>query len=362
MKRTVAFLTLSVAFACHGYSQQKEHFFFHPYAYGSDALFNPVSLLATGGFDAFQFIADRSGRWSEVYWDKSTTNVWRSVTSSFPIINKFGWSAFLRQEVLPLSFNMDDAQYPPNYALHLIGGGMTFRKISEWYDYNGFPAPYIFGAATRVAYEYINEAVENGPNTFPNEDCLPDMLIFQPAGMLLFSFDDVSEFFSSTLSLNDWSYPAALTFSPFAVRNAGQNYVMKLALNRERSMSLFVHFGDFAILGLSLKTSNEEAISFGAGVVTTGVIDLPERNGVRTNTIATGAMAGIYFDRNNSLLASAVYSQNIKSVFRLNIYPGVLSSSAVSPGFFITLDHRGSMIAGLTAQILPVGLGMKTTW
>jgi hypothetical protein len=256
---------------------------------------------------------------------------------------------------------MNDAQYPPNYALHLIGGGMTFRKISEWYDYYGFPAPFVFGAVTRVAFEYVNEAVENGPRVFPNEDCLPDMLIFQPLGMLLFSFDDVSEFFSSKLSLNDWSYPVALTFSPFAVRNAGQNYVMKLALNRDRSTSLFVHFGDFAILGLSLKTSNEEAISFGAGLVTKGVIDLPERNGVRTNTIATEVMAGVYFDRNNSLLASAVYSQNVKSVFRLNIYPGIVSSAAVSPGFFITVDHRGSMLAGLTARILPVGLGVNAS-
>jgi hypothetical protein len=339
-------------------SQTKEYYFFHPFEYGSDALFNPVSLLANGGFDSFQILDDRSPTWSNVYWDHAATNIWRNVLSPLPVINRFGWNRFLRQEVFPTSFNMDEAQYAPNYVLHLIGGGMAYRKISEWYDYNGFPVPFLFGAATRLAYEFVNEVAENGPNYYPNEDCLPDMLIFQPLGVLLFSFDDVSEFFSSTLSLNDWSQPVALSFSPFAIRNAGQNFVMKFALNKERSTSLFFHFGDFAILGLSVKTNKEDALSFGAGLASTGKKQLPVENDVPSNTVVVGAMAGIYYDRNNSLLASAVYSENQNNRFRLNIYPGLIPSSPISPGFFLTLASHGTIIAGVTARILPVGLGI----
>ena len=337
--------------------QEKEYFFYNPEEVGSEALYNPLSVIANAGFDSFQIIEDRLPTWKEVYWSRSTTNVWRSATSPLPIINRFGWSRFLRQEIFPISFNINDAQYAPNYALHLIGGGMTFRKLSEWYDYNGFPVPVLWGAVTRMTYEFINESVENGPGTYLNEDCLPDMLVFQPLGMILFSFDDVSEFFSSTLNLNDWSQPVILTFAPFAVRNAGQNFVMKLALNQGHSTNLFFHFGDFAIVGLSLKTNSEDAISFGGGLASIGVKDLPFQNEVHSNTVVPGGMAGIYYDRNNSLLASTVYSADQHCRLRLNLYPGLLPGSAFSPGLFVTFDSRGGIVAGLTTGVLPIGLG-----
>lgn len=340
------------------YGQEGGYFFFHPFPYGSDALFNPISLLANGGFDSFQILNDRQPTWNEMSWNRAGTNVWRSITSPLPIINRFGWNRFLRQEVFPTSLNIDDAQYAPNYVLHAIGGGMAYRKISEWFDYQGVPAPYVFGAATRIAYEFINEVAENGPNYYPNEDCLPDILIFQPIGIVLFSFDGVSEFFSSTLNMNDWSNQVAVSFSPFAIRNAGQNFVIKLSLNQARSTSLFFHFGDFAIVGLSFKTNREDAISFGAGLASTGKKILPVQNGVPSNTVVGGSMAGIYYDRNNSLMASVVYSQNENNRLRLNVYPGLLSDSPISPGFFITLAGNGSFIAGLTARILPIGLGV----
>lgn len=354
--RTIHVLLFFLTFASCVNGQGKSYYFFRPYDYGSDALFNPVSLLANGGFDSFQILNDRQPTWREVYWNNAATNIWRSSTSPLPIISSFGWSRFIRQEVFPTSFNMDDAQYVPNYVLHLIGGGMEFRKISEWYDYQGFPVPYIFGAATRIAYEFINETAENGPNLYPNEDCLPDMLIFQPLGIVLFSFDGAAEFFSSTLNFNDWSQPVSLTFAPFAVRNAGQNFVMKLAFNESRSKSLFFHFGDFAIIGLSSKINSEDAISFGAGLASTGKKELPVQNGVPSNTVLVGGMAGIYYDRNNSLLASAVYSQVQNNIFRINLYPGIIPGAVWSPGLFLTLAHDGVLTAGITARILPLGL------
>jgi hypothetical protein len=337
------------------FAQEKHYYFFHPYSYGSDALYNPVSLLASGGFDSFQ-ILDRQPTWKNVYWDVAVTNVWRSITSPLPIISDFGWNRFLRQEVIPMSLNMDEAQWAPNFALHTLGGGMEYRKISEWYDYYNIPLPYVCGIATCAAYEFINEVVENGPVSSPNEDCIPDILIFQPLGFLLFSFDGVAEFCSSTLNMNDWSEPVAMSFSPFAIRNAGQNFVAKIALNHEHTTSAFFHFGEFAIVGLSLKTDHEYAVSFGAGVATTGVKDLPVQNGVPSNTVTAGPMAGIYYDRNNSLLASLAYCDNQNTRFRLNVYPGLFCTSIFSPGFFLTVTHDGTTTAGLTMHILPVGI------
>jgi len=180
--------------------------------------------------------------------------------------------------------------------------------------------------------------------------------LFQPLGIILFSFNNISSFFSSTLNMNDWSEIAAVSLSPFAIQNAGQNFVMKLALNQEKSTSIFFHFGDFAIFGFSFKTDAESAVSIGAGIASTGVKQLPIQNKVPSNTVTIGPTAGVYYDRNNSLLASVVYSDNWDTRFRVNIYPGLLSSSSFSPGLFVALRGDITPTIGLTIRILPLGI------
>ena len=335
--------------------QEKNYYFFHSYDYGSEALFNPISVFVNGGCDTYQQL-DRPSTFEAIPWKKGATSVWRSVISPLPVISDFGWNRFLGQEIFPTKLDMNHTQWVPNYMLHIVGGGMVSRKIAEWYDFNGYPLPYVFGTITVMASEFFNEMVENGNSIYPNIDCIPDFLIFQPIGILLFSSDKVSEFFSSELSLNDWSQPAAISFAPLAFRNAGQNFVMKYALTKSKSTSVFFHFGNFAIFGLSFKRNTQDAISIGAGLASTGVKSLPVQNGVPSNTIESGPMAGIYYDRNNSLLASIVYSASRNCRFRLNVYPGVISASYFSPGFFITMVDPGTFIAGVTMKILPLGV------
>ena len=87
--------------SCILFGQEKNYYFFRPYDYGSDGLYNPITLFANGAFDSFQ-ILDREPEWKNVYWNISTTNVWHSLTSPFPVISAFGWSRFLRQEIFPV--------------------------------------------------------------------------------------------------------------------------------------------------------------------------------------------------------------------------------------------------------------------
>jgi len=353
-RSTIIFICIQLL-SCILLGQEKNYYFFRPYDYGSEAIYNPISVLINGGCDTYQQL-DRPSTFEAIPWKNGATSVWRSVTSPLPVISDFGWNRFLSQEVFPTSFNRDRAQWIPNYSLHLIGGGMESRKLSEWYDYHEYPIPYVLGAVTAMAYEFFNEMVENGQNIYPNEDCIPDFLIFQPLGVLLFSSDKVCEFFSSELNLNDWSQPSAISFAPLAFRNPGQNFVMKYAITQSKSTSLFFHFGNFVLFGLSFKKDAEDAISIGAGLASTGVRSLPVQNGVPSNTVESGPMAGIYYDRNNSLLMSIVYSESRNCRLRLNAYPGVISSSYLSPGFFITLADHGNLIAGVTMKILPIGL------
>ncbi len=338
-------------------AQEKKYYFYHSLPYGSESIFNPFSLLANGGFDELQSY-EYSHSLSQIPWKNGGRNVWLNITAPFPQINKYGWDRFIENEIIPTSLNTERAQYFPNYTLHLIGGGMASRKITEWYDAHGYPLPIVLGALTTMAYHYINEIVENG-NTegfISNTDPIADLLVFDPLGILLFNFDGVSEFFSEKLSLNDWSMQPAISFNPLSIRNVGQNFVMKHPLSSSGKTSLLYHFGSFGMLGLSFKTNDEEAISFGLGVSSKRVYTVDTRNGSITKSIVVGPMGGLYWDRNNSLLASFVLCDSFYEIVRLNIYPGVLKIFSVSPGIFASMGERGKYTFGMTLSMFPLGI------
>jgi hypothetical protein len=142
-------------------AQETKYYFFHPVSYGSDAIFNPISLIANGGFDELQSYW-RSSSLSDIPWKIGAKNVWYNINAPFPQINKFGWNDFIFSEVIPRSLNMADAQYFPNYTLHLLGGGMQYRKTIEWFDYYGYPLPEAWAIMSTMGYHYINEIIENG--------------------------------------------------------------------------------------------------------------------------------------------------------------------------------------------------------
>ncbi len=338
-------------------AQEKKYFYYRPLDYGSEAMFHPISVLMNGGLDVLQSYYS-SARADDIGWNIGATSVWRNVTSPAYYINRYGWNKFLSQEVFPTSLNIKKAQWAPNYALHVIGGGMVYRKLSEWYDYHGYPLPYVFGAATAMGYHFVNELIENGPSIHPNTDAIADFCIFDPLGIVFFSFDGVADYFSTEFGLNDWSPQPSVSFKPFSFRNFGHSFVMRYPITESKNTSAFLYLGKSTLLGLSLKANNGTAISFGAGATQTSVWQVDETNGIGTNSIRLGAACGIFYDRNNSLLASLVLSKYYLEHIRLNIYPGVFIESPFSPGFFFTLGDGGTYAAGFTIQYSPIGIGI----
>jgi hypothetical protein len=338
-------------------AQEKKYYFYHSLPYGSESTFNPISLLANGGLDELQTY-EYSHSLSEIPWKNAGRNVWLNITDPFPQINRYGWNRFIGDEIIPSSLNMEKAQYFPNYTLHLIGGGMVSRKISEWYDAHDYPIPRILGVLTTMSYHFINEIVENGNSTTfsSNVDPIADLLVFDPLGIILFNFDNVAEFFSEKLSLNDWSMQPAVSFNPLSVRNIGQNFVIKYPVSSSGKTSLLYHFGNFGMLGLSFKTNDEEAFSFGLGVGSKRVYTVDTRNGSVTKSIVVGPMAGIYWDRNNSLLVSFVICDSFYEIIRLNIFPGTINIFSISPGIFASVGDRGKYTLGINFSVLPLGI------
>jgi hypothetical protein len=337
-------------------AQEKKYLYYKHLDYGSEAMFNPISVLMNGGLDVLQSY-NKSTRAGEINWDIGATSIWQSIKSPAYWINRYGWNKFLNQEVFPTSLNIADAQWAPNYTLHLIGGGMEYRKLSEWYDYHNYPLPYVFGAVTAMSYHFINELVENGPGIHGNTDAIADFCIFDPLGIIIFSFDGVAEYFSYTFEMNDWSPQPSISLNPLSFRNFGHSFVMRYPITESGRTKAFLYLGKSTLLGFSFKAKKEDAISFGVGASQTGVWEVNWTNGIPTNSIKIGAACGIFYDRNNSLLGSLLFSKFYHENIRLNIYPGVFFSSPFSPGFFLTLGDGWALTMGLTMQFFPVGIG-----
>ena len=350
------FLTTVATIAVHA----QERYFYSGKTYGSEAMYNPLSVIINGGYDVLQ-AATRSRSMDSIPYKTGFNNVWRNISNPFPQIEKFGWSRFIGQEVFPTSLRIDKAQFFPNYTLHLIGGGMEYRATREWYDVHGAPSPTLCALGTMVAYHLLNETVENDSYIGPNVDPIADMLIFDPAGIILFMSDDVAAFFSRTLHLTDWSGQAAYGPQYNTLENQGQNFVMKYALPFAPATSIFYHFGDSGMLGLSFARKDGTAISASGGVATKQIRVVDVRNGTRTVSVSLGWIAGIFFDRENSLLASLILSNRVNEAMKLNIYPGVIDCGSFSPGVFCGLGSRGQFTAGVAIRYSPIGLSFRST-
>jgi hypothetical protein len=359
MNRTFSLLILSLcSSAVVSFGQTSSEYFYHGREYGSEAIYNPLSLVINGGFDVLQASA-HSRALSTLSMNIGAKNVWENISNPFPQINKFGWNRFLGQEVFPTSIALTKAQYWPNYTLHLIGGGMTSRATLEWFHHYDIPYPSLWTGVTIAAYHFVNEAVENGAFVGPNVDPIADIWIFDVGGIVLFTSDQVCEFFSHTLHLTEWD--GQPTYNPTfgTVENEGQNFVMKYPLPFLSHVSLFYYFGDNGMLGLSFERGNGHNITVSGGFVSKELRTVDSRNGTRTVTAELGWIAGIFYDRDNSLLASLILSDKINEKVKINMYPGVLDIAGISPGIFCSMGMGSQFIAGLTVRYVPFGLAYR---
>ena len=133
----------------------QDGYFYKGRDYGSEAVYNPVSLILNGGFDMVQ--VDRNRDLSKISFHTGAKNVLSNLGDPFTAINNYGWWNFLKDQVIPISLDKSNSQYFPNYTLHLIGGGMTYVATKEWYEYHNYPYPVLFSLLTMASYHFINE-------------------------------------------------------------------------------------------------------------------------------------------------------------------------------------------------------------
>jgi hypothetical protein len=324
-------------------------YFYRGRPYGSESLIQPLRLVLNGGFGILQ-LDNRDKRLGKIAYGTGLENVWKNVRDPFEAIRATGgWADFLEREVLPLSVNSNKAQFWPNYTQHLIGGGMSYRMYVEWFRHHGWRHPKLMSGATVALHHVINETVENDAYVGWRTDPIADLYIFDPLGIVLFSHDGVAGFFGETLHMADWSYQPSIDPADGSLINNGQNFALKYDLPWSERWQGFYHFGTHAELGLTRRLNEQDSFSFGAGLRAGELVELDD--GFRTVDLA--ASAGVFYDRNNSLLASFVMAKTKEYRFRFNVYPGVLRVAGVSPGLFLADRRTRGLVFGLTFDFLP---------
>jgi hypothetical protein len=324
--------------------------FYRGTPYGSESLVQPLRLVLNGGFGILQ-LDNRDKRLGKIAYGTGIDNVWMNIRDPFKAIRETGgWSDFLEREVLPLSVNSNKAQFWPNYTQHLIGGGMSYRMYVEWFRHHGWRHPKWMSGATVVMHHLVNETVENDGFRGWRTDPVADMWIFDPLGVVLFSHDGVARFFGETMHMADWSYQPAIDPADGALINNGQNFAMKYDLPWSERWQLFYHYETHAEIGFTRRLNRQDSFSFGAGLRAGELIELDD--GFRTVDLA--ASAGLFYDRNNSLLASLTMAKTKEYRFRVNVYPGVLRFGPVSPGLFFADRRKRGLVFGVTFDFLPM--------
>jgi hypothetical protein len=320
--------------------------------YGSQALFNPLTVFLNRGFDVLQLRSNDS--LFDQNWRVNSGNVLHNVASPFAAVSSEGWGKWLREEIFPLTWGIQGARWAPNYGLHLIGGGQTFAALREWYIAHDVPLPALFSVATLFAAAFANESLENKDVVGVNTDCLADLYVFDVLGVLLFSSETMRGFFSKYVIVSDWSLQPSFTVTNGYLRNAGNYYSLKMPIPYYERLRLFGYIGMSTLGGLSyqLERGYSASIAFGAKVSSFE----SAANGYVYNVIEGQPAAAVFVDRNDSLLVSLEVANVQDNYARLNIYPNAFFKMDPSIGLWAALTKNGHVMAGISVT-RALGLG-----
>jgi len=336
-------------------SEEKKFYFYHPELdYGSELYFNPMTTIINGSFDILRNGGHTKDLTKQEYQNGFTV-VWDNVSDPINTVEEYGWKQFVSEELLPVDLDKDGSQFIPNYFHHLIGGGMIYVKMAEWYEYHNVPFPKMTSAFTSLFYHYVNEAMENGGWIYNNPDPVADLLIFDPLSILLFSSDNVKRFFSETLPFYDWSIQPVYNPTNHHLENAGQQFMVTYKVPYTKNFSAFCYYGIYGIGGLSYHFKEEYNISVGAGIVVNKLKENRRRKS-RYLTPKLDGSIGLFYDRNRSLLTSLLISGPKMVNARLNIYPAFVKIGWFRPGMFIGAGEIDRFLIGITFAHIPVGI------
>ena len=332
-----------------------QHRFYDSRKYGSEQQFNPLSQIVNEGFDLLRG-DDADRRILRLPYAITARNVRSSVFHARDAFDNYGWSRLARNELFPLTTKgSGGGQWVPNYQFHLLGSGMVSARMTEWFEQHHVAHPVAWSALTMTVSHVLNEMTERpGPRSV---DAATDLLLFDPAGFLLFRSDRVQRLFSSTLELTNWPLQPSFTLPSQTLENGGQQFVLRFKVPRTTQWKGLYMFGVSTLFGVSRDVGQGRSFSVavGADAVQTPVVD----SATDTRTVILKPSAGLFLDRNGSLLISVLARVDYETVASINIYPGALAGRRLPFGVWASAMRRGGFRVGI-ASTLGVGVAHGT--
>jgi hypothetical protein len=323
------------------------YYFYRDVPYGSDSQFNPIQSFTNYSLDSLQVSESFRGGGLENQFDDTFENLTNPIDA---ISDEGGFVHFVNRQVLPVDFDNlgDSTEMLPNYALHLLGGGMLYRKNAEWFHAHGYRYPRAYSLVMAMLAEFTQEVIEK--ESTADDDPVADFWIFRPAGILLFSWDPVARFFAETMGMVEWPYQAMFDVDAGEFRNVGQSFAVRPSLFGTSTHRPFIYFGIATLFGLSHRIGTADGLSWGAGAA---VVDAEEGD------VRLRPTGGLFYDRTDSLLASIMINGTDDLAVRCNVHPGVIIGGRWSPGVFVGVGDDGGVSAGVTLRLTPVGGGAE---
>ncbi len=316
-------------------------------AQSSRYLFLPVTMYINIAFDSAQVPA----AFPQNDYFINHRRLFDKISNPIRAINKDGgWAKFFSDEML-------SERVLPNITLHLMGGGYEFRTLAEWYEYHGFPVPYLLSFITFYAAEYGNEAIEYNNKVLTSHDFIADLLIFDLLGPLLFLDDDIAAFFHDTLQMRNWSSQPIFSLSQLKFINVGTSFVLRPYAFGE-TVRPFIYIGMNYLLGASFRISDTDCLSYGVGISVTKPFD-PARDTQRDYLRKIRTAGGIFWDRKDAPLVTLLVNATEQYQYRLNVYPELFDFEHLNVGFFLAIDDTRHFVWGIALyKVIPIGMTM----
>jgi hypothetical protein len=188
-----------------------------------------------------------------------------------------------------------------------------------------------------------------------NTDAIADFYFFDIGGIILFSFDWPNQLFSRYILMSDWSMQPSFTYPTGELHNEGNYYALKWPLPFYPDLRLFMYMGLGTLFGLSYKFDGQHSLSMGGGTMASRLIASSRTNA--DNTVQFAPMAGVFLDRNGSLLASLKLTGVQDYFINFNLYPNAFSVPQL--GLWTVVDRGGHFVTGVVfTQVLGLGFGI----
>lgn len=342
------------------------YYFLRDQDYGTDAIFNPASSVLNLGFDITRSNSYPNSVQEIDFQTGFTNTLWNLAHPGDTIKRYGGFGEFFAHEFFPYKDPTDPnyTQWMPNYTLHLLGQGMVSRKMTEWYHREGYSYPGLWAIGTMLTGALMNETVENNSYKGGNTDPIADFYFFNPVGILLYSFDPVARFFSSTVQVEFWPGQPALVLNELGIYNAAENYSVRIDPGLIDGVRILLYGGTEGMAGLSVDMPGGDTWSLAAGY---RKVELKPvyRNGTRMyvpHETRGNVVGALFWEREGSLLASLKLDFGYEPAVRSNIYPGLIKLGGVQLGHFVWASESAGLVTGISFGTLPIGFGLSDNY